>query len=215
MCASATCSHASTSAIVRATRKVRAKPRAESPSDSAWERRSSRAGGLKRPSARRRDSGTRALVRALPQRPCWRLLPALTFCRSAALAGPSPRCCRRISLGGTGSTSRKRSSRSRRGPDNRPRYARMAPGLHSQRRVGWPQKPHGQGFIAATRSTTVGYVTVPLPREIVIRPSSSGSRRASSGRRKNSANSSRKRTPRWARVISPGRGIVPPPTSPA
>ena len=52
-------------------------------------------------------------------------------------------------------------------------------------------------------------------REIVTVPSSSGWRRTSSVRRLNSGSSSRKSTPLWARLISPGDGIEPPPTRPA
>ena len=58
-----------------------------------------------------------------------------------------------------------------------------------------------------------GNCSDPLARETVISPSSSGWRRFSRTERENSANSSRKSTPRCARLISPGFGNVPPPTS--
>lgn len=45
-----------------------------------------------------------------------------------------------------------------------------------------------------------------------ILPDSIGSRSASSTRRSNSGSSSRNSTPLWAREISPGTGIEPPPT---
>jgi hypothetical protein len=59
-----------------------------------------------------------------------------------------------------------------------------------------------------------GYVTVPCAREIVTVRSSSGWRITSSTCWPNSGSSSRNSTPRWLSVISPGRGLRPPPTSP-
>ena len=56
---------------------------------------------------------------------------------------------------------------------------------------------------------------VDAAREMWMRPDSRGSRSTSSTRRSNSGSSSRKSTPRCARLISPGRGMVPPPISPA
>ena len=50
-------------------------------------------------------------------------------------------------------------------------------------------------------------------RAMVTQPSSSGCRRTSRTRRSNSGISSRKSTPWCASEISPGRGIVPPPTN--
>ena len=52
-------------------------------------------------------------------------------------------------------------------------------------------------------------------REIVTVPSSSGWRSTSSVRRLNSGSSSRNSTPLCARLISPGVGVLPPPTRPA
>ena len=52
-------------------------------------------------------------------------------------------------------------------------------------------------------------------REIVTTPSSSGCRSTSSVRRLNSGNSSRNSTPLCERLISPGAGVLPPPTRPA
>src|SRR3989304_2631358 len=60
-----------------------------------------------------------------------------------------------------------------------------------------------------------GNVTVPWARLTVTTPSSIGCRIDSSTEWGNSGSSSRKRTPRWLSVISPGRGTRPPPTSPA
>ena len=59
-----------------------------------------------------------------------------------------------------------------------------------------------------------GSVTLPALREIVTWPSSSGWRITSRADRLNSGSSSRKRTPLWAREISPGPGMVPPPSRP-
>ena len=58
-----------------------------------------------------------------------------------------------------------------------------------------------------------GNVTERAARAMVTQPSSSGCRRTSSARRSNSGISSRNSTPWWARLISPGRGWAPPPTS--
>ncbi len=52
-------------------------------------------------------------------------------------------------------------------------------------------------------------------REMVTWPSSSGWRSTSRLRRLNSGSSSRNRTPLCARLISPGVGVLPPPTMPA
>ena len=52
-------------------------------------------------------------------------------------------------------------------------------------------------------------------RLIVTWPSSSGWRSTSSVVRLNSGSSSRNNTPLWARLISPGVGVEPPPTRPA
>ncbi len=77
-----------------------------------------------------------------------------------------------------------------------------------------PAKPQGQGFIAATSISRAGYVTDVSRRLMVTSPSSSGWRRPSRAESLYSGNSSRKSTPRWARLTSPGRGVPPPPTSP-
>jgi hypothetical protein len=47
---------------------------------------------------------------------------------------------------------------------------------------------------------------------MVMRPLSSGSRRTSKTLRSNSGNSSKNKTPCIAIEISPGRGLLPPPT---
>jgi site-specific DNA recombinase len=71
--------------------------------------------------------------------------------------------------------------------------------------------PHG--FIAATNITCAGNVVVRLARAMCTTPCSSGCRNVSSTRRLNSGSSSRKSTPPCARLSSPGRGTLPPPTS--
>ena len=72
----------------------------------------------------------------------------------------------------------------------------------------------GDGFIAATSMNSDGKVTLPAARDTVTLPSSIGCRITSSVERLNSGNSSRKRTPLWARLTSPGAGMVEPPNKP-
>ena len=81
--------------------------------------------------------------------------------------------------------------------------------------MGSPRKPQGQGFMAAT-SMKVGRIGHGgLAREMVTWPSSMGCRRTSRTFFLNSGSSSRKRTPLWARLTSPGLGFCPPPIRPA
>ena len=68
--------------------------------------------------------------------------------------------------------------------------------------------------MAATSMMRAGKVSDESAREIVTSPSSSGWRRPSRAETRNSGNSSRNRTPRCARLTSPGRGVAPPPTRP-
>ena len=82
-----------------------------------------------------------------------------------------------------------------------------------QRQASSPM-PQPQGFEAATSVTRVGKTITRWARTIVTRPSSSGWRSASSAGRMNSESSSRKSTPLWASVASPGVGGDPPPTRP-
>jgi len=60
-----------------------------------------------------------------------------------------------------------------------------------------------------------GNVSAIAAREIVTWPSSRGCRITSSTCLLNSGSSSRKRTPLWERLTSPGLGGLPPPMSPA
>ena len=60
-----------------------------------------------------------------------------------------------------------------------------------------------------------GRVTAPWARTIVTDPASSGSRSPSRHARGNSGSSSRNKTPRCARLTSPGRVGRPPPSRPA
>lgn len=57
-------------------------------------------------------------------------------------------------------------------------------------------------------------MTFPALREMVTWPSSRGCLRTSRAERLNSGSSSMKRTPLWARDISPGPGMLPPPSRP-
>ena len=69
--------------------------------------------------------------------------------------------------------------------------------------------------MAHTSINSDGYVTAPETREMVTFPSSNGWRIKSSVSFRNSGISSRNSTPLWAREISPGLGLEPPPASPA
>lgn len=71
--------------------------------------------------------------------------------------------------------------------------------------------PHG--FIAATNWKRAGNSACLAARETMMRPDSSGSRSTSRTLRANSGSSSRNNTPCIAIEISPGRGLLPPPTS--
>ena len=73
--------------------------------------------------------------------------------------------------------------------------------------------PQGHGFSAAINMNSAGKVVEFRAREMVTTPSSSGCRITSSVRRLNSGNSSRKSTPLWLSEISPGVGVLPPPTT--
>ena len=67
--------------------------------------------------------------------------------------------------------------------------------------------------MAHTSMKRLGSVREPVARVMVTCPSSSGWRRVSSADLSNSGSSSRNRMPLWAREISPGRGMLPPPDS--
>ena len=68
--------------------------------------------------------------------------------------------------------------------------------------------------MAHTSMKRAGNTAVPDTRLICTRPSSRGWRRVSRASLENSGSSSRKSTPLWAREISPGRGLEPPPAMP-
>ncbi len=67
--------------------------------------------------------------------------------------------------------------------------------------------------MAPTSITSAGKLTERLARAMWTAPNSRGWRSVSSARRLNSGISSRNRTPRCARLSSPGRGWLPPPMS--
>ena len=75
------------------------------------------------------------------------------------------------------------------------------------------KKPQGHGLSAATSIKSAGYVKLPYVLAICISLSSSGCRRISSAPLRNSGSSSINKTPRCAREITPGLGILPPPAS--
>src|SRR3990167_4806130 len=86
--------------------------------------------------------------------------------------------------------------------------------MHVHSLFSSPKNPHGQGFVAAIKVNLAGKRTEPAAREIVICPSSIGCLNASKTCLGNSANSSKNKTPLWAREISPGLGTLPPPIKP-
>ena len=92
-------------------------------------------------------------------------------------------------------------------------YCSTCWGEQVQRPEGWPYQPQRQGFMAHTSMKRLGSVREPEARVMVTKPSSSGWRSVSSAALLNSGSSSRNSTPLWARDISPGRGIPPPPES--
>src|SRR3989344_6580399 len=99
------------------------------------------------------------------------------------------------------------------GPESFLLYLSKSDGLQIQAFCLFPALPHGQGFIAATRIKLEGKMAEPLAREIETMLSSRGCRSDSITLFSNSGNSSKNKTPRCARVTSPGLGYVPPPIS--
>lgn len=85
--------------------------------------------------------------------------------------------------------------------------------VHS--RSSSPKYPQGHGLLAATSTKRAGKVTLPSARVSITDPLSMGWRIPCKTELLNSASSSKKSTPWWARDTSPGRRGLPPPTSPA
>ncbi len=205
-CAAATRSEPARSAIVRATRRARWRPRTES---------SSRATAR---SARARPAGSRGAARSSSAT----VRSALREDRRAGpaprgalprIADPSPDRLGRLRPPARRAPARERPARRRRGRSGRaaaPRscraYRRRVASSQPQGRRGSPARPQGQGFIAATSRKSEGKTQAPPTRTTVMRFSSSGCRMASRTSRRNSGSSSNKRTPRCAREISPGAG---------
>ena len=81
--------------------------------------------------------------------------------------------------------------------------------------VGRLKNHKGRGFIVAVKINLAGKVKLPFTRETVTVPSSKGWRKLSKTSRLNSGNSSKIKTPRCDKVISPGLGTLPPPTKAA
>ena len=101
--------------------------------------------------------------------------------------------------------------RSSRGPEIFSTYFSTSRSEQRHFPLGWPRQPQRQGFMAQISWNRAGSCSVPAARATVTAPSSKGWRMASSTSRRNSGSSSRKRTPLWARLISPGRMRGPPP----
>ena len=109
-------------------------------------------------------------------------------------------------------TSMKISNLSKRGPEILFWYFFICFGVHLQVLFLTVKWPHGQLFIAAINVNFAGNVCVELALFIFIYPSSSGCLKTSNTSLGNSVISSRKRTPLFANVISPGLMLFPPPT---
>ena len=122
-----------------------------------------------------------------------------------------PAALRGRALAGRGTTTI-RSKRSSSARESLFAYAASRCDEHEQAALGSPRAPQGQRFIVPSSWKDAGYSAVPSARATLITPSSSGWRSASSAGRTNSGSSSSKRTPRCARLASPGRGPRPPPT---
>ena len=107
-----------------------------------------------------------------------------------------------------------RSILSIKGPERRDWYLEIC--LSEQRHsfLGSPKKPQGQGLAAATSINRAGKLVEPAALEMLIMPSSKGCLNDSRVERGNSGSSSRNKTPQWAKDISPGCGLLPPPIKP-
>ena len=99
-----------------------------------------------------------------------------------------------------------RSNRSSSARESLSRKAASRCGEHEHSAAGSPRPAQGQRFIVATSWNRAGKSAWPCARATATTPSSSGCRNASSAGRWNSGSSSRRRTPRWARLASPGSG---------
>ncbi len=77
-----------------------------------------------------------------------------------------------------------------------------------------PKNPQGHGFMAAINWKFALKVSEPCARLMVTTLSSMGWRMTSRTRVPNSGNSSKNKTPRCAREISPDFGMFPPPPAP-
>ena len=111
----------------------------------------------------------------------------------------------------TGVTSTCISILSSKGPLILPIYLEIAFEEHVHSFSSEPKNPHGHGFIDATNIKLQAYVILAFTLLIVTILSSNGPLNTSSVFLLNSGNSSKNNTPLWAKLISPGLGILPPP----
>ena len=134
--------------------------------------------------------------------------------RSATAADASDRSAASSVARGRGTvTTRSKRSSSARESLSRYEASRCVEQEHSC--AGSPRAPQGHRFIVAISWKRAGYTARPSARATLTTPSSIGWRSASSACRWNSGSSSRRSTPRCARLTSPGRAARPPPTSAA
>ena len=202
------------SATVSATRLTLCRPLAERRPSRSLRSSTLLAPGLKAATSSSCHAGNSAFT--LTPRTSARRRAALTLAATSHVASiPGAPAERRGPLARRSSTSgrctrTRRSNRSSRGPEIRAAYRARAASLQAHA-PGEPSAPQRQAFMAATSMNCAGKATAALALQTTTRPSSSGWRRLSSTARGNSANSSRKRTPRCAQLISPGRSLAPPP----
>ena len=203
---SLTSSESLRSAIVRATRSSRSRPLAESPRRStAWRRR--RWPSDPGATARRSASGARPRCRRAARPAGAADLPLPGGRHPAADRGrrlsrrarrPRRRPGRgRARAGRCGRVGGRRAGPGRSGP---------LPGCRSRPRPATPAGRRGRGSSRPRAGSGRASGRPPGGGRRSRAPSSSGWRSTSSVARRNSGSSSRKRTPLWARLTSPGRG---------
>ena len=166
-------------------------------------------------------SGSRSTARSRSSEEAVVRRGAARASRSAAAVDAVPHGRRRLAGPAASSSARgrgiatTRSNRSRSARETLSRYAVTRADVHEQSSRGSPRPPQGHRFIVATSRNRAGNSARPPTRATDTTPSSSGCRSASSTERGNSGSSSSSRTPRCARLTSPGRGTAPPPTTAA
>ena len=184
-------------------------PRAESPRRSTARPRSVAAAGSRAAAARASAGPSSAFGRACP-RACARARAAATALadRGARLRRRAAHQLRRGPAGAPRRGGRCGRRRARRGARGRPR---PAPAGRRSAARGRRRSRTDTGCPRRRSSGRAGKRALAIARVTSMRPSSSGWRSASSTDGAKAQTSSRKSTPWWARLTSPGRGTRPPP----